>query len=117
VGAEWGSERNGNNFKIKREVFAKLAAAKEDGGAMVHSLRCIGSAALNLCAVATGQQDLYWEGGCWAWDVAAGWCILIEVSSCYFLFFGPLLNGALLRRGIGTREFKREKKKEKKSAC
>ncbi|PQE16165.1 inositol monophosphatase protein [Rutstroemia sp. NJR-2017a BVV2] len=80
VGAEWGSDRSGVNFQIKTEVFKKLCAAKEDGGAMVHSLRCVGSAALNIALVATGQQDVFWEGGCWAWDVAAGWCILVEAG-------------------------------------
>lgn len=47
---------------------------------MVHSIRSLGSAALNLCAVAAGFQDLYWEGGCWAWDVCAGWVILTEAG-------------------------------------
>ncbi|CAI4212586.1 unnamed protein product [Parascedosporium putredinis] len=50
------------------------------GGAMVHSLRSLGSAALNLAAVAAGQLDLFWEGGCFAWDVCAGWCILAEAG-------------------------------------
>lgn len=80
VGAEWGTDRKGNNFEVKNKTFTKLAASKENGGAMVHSLRCMGSAALNLAAVATGQQDIFWEGGCWAWDVAAGWCILVEAG-------------------------------------
>ena len=80
VAAEWGSDRTGVNFDLKAKVFAKLAASKEDGGAMVHSIRCMGSAALNLAAVAAGQLDVYWEGGCWAWDVAAGWCILTEAG-------------------------------------
>ena len=80
VGIEWGSDRSGNNFQLKTKVFAKLAASKEDGGAMVHSLRSMGSAALNLAFVASGQLDAYWEGGCWAWDVAAGWCILNEAG-------------------------------------
>ncbi|KLU85939.1 hypothetical protein MAPG_04958 [Magnaporthiopsis poae ATCC 64411] len=44
-------------------------------GRMCHSLRSMGSAALNLCAVAAGQLDAYWEGGCYAWDVAPGWSI------------------------------------------
>lgn len=65
VAAEWGSDRQGVNFELKSKVFRKLAASKEDGGAMVHSLRCIGSAALNLALVASGQQDIFWEGGCW----------------------------------------------------
>jgi myo-inositol-1(or 4)-monophosphatase len=80
VGVEWGSTRDGPNFEIKAEVFRKLAATKETGGAMAHSMRSLGSAALNLAAVAAGQLDLYWEGGCWAWDVAAGWCILEEAG-------------------------------------
>ena len=80
VSAEWGSDRSGVNFELKSVVFKKLAASKEHGGAMVHNLRCMGSAALNLAAVAAGQLDVYWEGGCWAWDVAAGWCILSEAG-------------------------------------
>jgi len=80
VAAEWGSDRSGVNFDLKVKVFAKLAASKENGGSMVHSLRCMGSAALNLVSVAAGQQDIFWEGGCWAWDVCAGWCILSEAG-------------------------------------
>ncbi|KFY21359.1 hypothetical protein V493_07473 [Pseudogymnoascus sp. VKM F-4281 (FW-2241)] len=80
VSVEWGSDRSGINFDVKVKAFAKLAGSKEQGGAMVHSLRSMGSAALNLVAVAAGQLDVYWEGGCWAWDVAAGWCILEEAG-------------------------------------
>ena len=80
VATEWGSDRSGTNFATKTRVFAKLAASKDEGGAMVHSIRSLGSAALNLAYVAAGQTDVFWEGGCWAWDVAAGWCILVEAG-------------------------------------
>ena len=80
VAVEWGSERNGLNFDIRADVFRRLTASKETGGRMVHSLRSLGSAALNLCAVAAGQCDVYWEGGCYAWDVCAGWAILREAG-------------------------------------
>lgn len=80
IAIEWGSDRSGNDYKVKTETFAKLAAAKEDGGAMVHSLRSLGSAALNLSAVAAGYLDAYWEGGAWAWDYCAGWVILTEAG-------------------------------------
>jgi myo-inositol-1(or 4)-monophosphatase len=80
IAVEWGSDRRGVNFDLKAKVFTKLAAAKEDGGSMVHSLRNLGSAALNIAAVAAGQLDMYWEGGCWAWDVCAGMCILSEAG-------------------------------------
>ncbi|KOS21630.1 Inositol monophosphatase 2 [Escovopsis weberi] len=80
VAVEWGSSRDGPNYELKADVFRRLAATRESGGAMVHSLRSLGSAALNLAAVAAGQMDAYWEGGCWAWDVCAGWCILTEAG-------------------------------------
>ncbi|KAI1402141.1 inositol monophosphatase [Hypoxylon fuscum] len=86
VAIEWGNSRDGVNYEVKTEVFKKLCASKETGGAMVHSLRSLGSAALNLCAVAAGQLDIYWEGGCWAWDVCAGWAILAEAG-------GIMVNG------------------------
>lgn len=86
VAAEWGSSRDGVNYEVKTNVFKKLCASKETGGAMVHSIRSMGSAALNLCAVAAGQLDAYWEGGCWAWDVCAGWAILAEAG-------GIMVNG------------------------
>ncbi|OTB08119.1 hypothetical protein M426DRAFT_317222 [Hypoxylon sp. CI-4A] len=80
VASEWGNSRDGVNFQIKTDVFKKLTASKDTGGAMVHSIRSLGSAALNLCAVAAGSLDLYWEGGCWAWDVCAAWTILAEAG-------------------------------------
>ncbi len=92
VGVEWGSDRQGANFELKAAVFRRLAAAKEAAASpstttpppekhgMVHSMRSLGSAALNFCAVAVGQLDCYWEGGCYAWDVCAGWCILSEAG-------------------------------------
>lgn len=80
VCVEWGSERAGNDYQVKSETFKKLCAKKEDGGAMVHGLRSFGSAALNLCGVASGSLDVYWEAGCWPWDVCAGWVVLTEAG-------------------------------------
>lgn len=80
VAVEWGSDRSGSNYDVKIKTFRKLAADKKEGGAMVHSLKSLGSAALNLCSVAEGTLDIYWEGGCWAWDVCAGMCILKEAG-------------------------------------
>ncbi|KAF2852402.1 inositol monophosphatase [Plenodomus tracheiphilus IPT5] len=80
VAVEWGSDRSGNDFRVKSETFKRLAATKEEGGGMVHGLRSFGSAALNLCGVASGGLDIYWEAGCWAWDVCAGWVILKEAG-------------------------------------
>jgi len=80
VAVEWGSDRTGSNWQTKINTWNRLGRSKDEGGAMVHSARCLGSAALNLCAVAEGHVDIYWEGGCWAWDVCAGWIILTEAG-------------------------------------
>lgn len=80
IAVEWGSDRDGNDYEVKCATFRKLAASKETGGAMVHGMRSLGSAELNLCGVASGHLDVYWENGCWAWDVCAGWVILEEAG-------------------------------------
>ncbi|KAI5194012.1 hypothetical protein AUEXF2481DRAFT_41971 [Aureobasidium subglaciale EXF-2481] len=78
IGIEWGSDREGPNFDLNLKVFTKLASTQATGGHMVNSLRCTGSAAITICRVAAGQQDMFWECGSWIWDVAAAWCILEE---------------------------------------
>jgi myo-inositol-1(or 4)-monophosphatase len=80
IGIEWGSDREGPNFELNLRVFATLARTTTTGGRFVNSLRCTGSAAITICRVAAGQQDAFWECGCWAWDVAAAWCVLTEAG-------------------------------------
>lgn len=77
---EWGSDREGHNYESKLATFRSLSASVDQGGAFVHGFRSMGSAALNLGAVAAGVCDSYWEGGCYAWDVCAGWVILEEAG-------------------------------------
>ncbi|EME82916.1 uncharacterized protein MYCFIDRAFT_36290 [Pseudocercospora fijiensis CIRAD86] len=80
IGIEFGSDREGPNFDLNLKVFSTLARTIGSGGRFVNSLRCTGSAALAICRVAAGQQEAFWECGCWAWDVAAAWCILQEAG-------------------------------------
>ena len=80
IAVEWGSDRQGNDYHVKTATFKRLCASKEAGGAMVHGIRSLGSAELNLCSVAAGHIDVYWETGCYAWDVCAGWVILEEAG-------------------------------------
>lgn len=80
IGIEWGSDREGPNFELNLKVFTTLARTAKTGGRFVNSLRCTGSAAITICRVAAGQQDMFWECGCWVWDVAAAWCILSEAG-------------------------------------
>jgi myo-inositol-1(or 4)-monophosphatase len=52
------------------------------------SLRCDGSAALDLCHVAAGRLDGYWEAGLDAWDMAAGALIVQEAGGTISLKSG-----------------------------
>jgi len=45
-----------------------------------HGLRAMGSAALNMCQVATGGADAYFEFGIHCWDMAAGELIVREAG-------------------------------------
>lgn len=49
----------------------------------VRDIRRIGSAALDLCGVAAGATDAYFEEGVQAWDVAAGGLIAREAGASY----------------------------------
>ncbi|SPO25712.1 related to quinic acid utilisation protein QUTG (inositol-1(or 4)-monophosphatase) [Ustilago trichophora] len=84
VAFEWGSDRRSEILSKKLSSFAKItgdASGGVVGGKMAQGVRSIGSAALNFCAVASGSLDLYWEIGCWAWDVCAGIVIAQEAGA------------------------------------
>ncbi|KAI9050529.1 hypothetical protein LZ554_005690 [Drepanopeziza brunnea f. sp. 'monogermtubi'] len=73
----------GGNMRRKIGSFMNMAAeigGRGGKGGMVHGVRSLGSAALDLAYVASGAFDIWWEGGCWEWDVAAGICILREAG-------------------------------------
>jgi len=85
IAVEWGSDRSKGAIEGKSGSFMRLAgdSAGEEGerverGRMAHSLRSLGSAALNFAMVAQGGLDMYWEIGCWPWDVCAGIVIAQE---------------------------------------
>jgi myo-inositol-1(or 4)-monophosphatase len=54
----------------------------------VQSIRQTGSSALNLCYVAAGRLDGYWERGIAPWDVAAGALIALEAGASVTNFEG-----------------------------
>ncbi|KAK0610530.1 inositol monophosphatase [Bombardia bombarda] len=86
---EWGKDRDdreGGNLRRKVDSFLMMAAAGEGKGdrrgkgGMVHGVRSLGSATMDLAYVAMGAFDIWWEGGCWEWDVAAGIALLREAG-------------------------------------
>ena len=63
LAVEWGSDRARHAINGKSGSFSRLAgnpALGVEGGKMAHSLRSLGSAALNYAMVAQGGLDLYW---------------------------------------------------------
>ena len=68
IGIEVGSDRSKSIMDIKADAYRKLGgnpAEGVEGGRMAHSLRALGTAALNYGMVAQGGLDIYWEIGCW----------------------------------------------------
>lgn len=108
VAIEWGNQRQGPNWQLRSSIAMQLLASKATGGAMAHSIRSSGSAALDFCYVAAGSIDAFWEAGVWLWDVAAGWIILEEaggmIASANPGDFDPTLEGRLY---FGVRAAKR----------
>lgn len=83
---EWGKDRrdipNGNMHR-KVNTFMNMAAEPSGRGGiggMVHGMRSLGSATLDMAYIAMGSTDIFWEGGCWEWDVAAGICLVEEAG-------------------------------------
>lgn len=57
-----------------------------------HGLRCMGSAALNMCSVAAGEADAYYEFGIHCWDMAAAALIVTEAGGIVMDTKGGPLN-------------------------
>lgn len=49
----------------------------------VRDIRRLGSAALDICGVAAGTLDCYFERGLNAWDFAAAWLVLTEAGGTF----------------------------------
>lgn len=72
---EWGKDRRDipdGNLARKIESFVNLASergSRGGKGGMVHGVRSLGSATMDLAYTAMGSVDIWWEGGCWEWLV------------------------------------------------
>lgn len=71
----------GTGFSYSAELRARQAARLPEFLPKVRDLRRAGSAALDLCAVASGQLDAFFEAGMFAWDWAAGGLIATEAGA------------------------------------
>jgi myo-inositol-1(or 4)-monophosphatase len=64
----------------RRERSAELAAVLAKVLAEAQGIRRLGSAALDLCFVACGRFDAYWESRLQPWDTAAGLLVVKEAG-------------------------------------
>ncbi|ESN93519.1 hypothetical protein HELRODRAFT_88652, partial [Helobdella robusta] len=77
VCAEIGSSRDDATLTVKFDNMKKIIEK-------AHGIRCQGSAALNMCYVACGRADAYFEFGPHIWDFAAGEIIVKEAGGVVF---------------------------------
>ncbi len=71
----------GTGFGYRREVRALQGRVVAGLLPQVRDLRRMGSAGLDLCAVADGSLDLYFERGLNPWDLAAGSLVATEAGA------------------------------------
>lgn len=62
----------------------------------VRDIRRVGAAALDLCAVATGRVDAYYERGLQPWDLAAGRLVASEAGAVVAGLHGAAPSGELV---------------------
>jgi len=71
----------GRSLATSLEIFAEFMHRSQ-------AIRRDGSAALDLCYVAAGRFDGFWEGGLHAWDIAAGMLVVSEAGGATTDFAG-----------------------------
>jgi len=74
VNTEFGSSREPERIATIINNMKKIVLAPSRG------IRGLGSAACNICAVAAGQTDAYFETGMHIWDICAAGLILTEAG-------------------------------------
>lgn len=75
-----GSALLATGFSYDRAVRRVQAAVVADLLPRVRDIRRMGAAALDMCHVAAGRVDGYWERGTHVWDIAAGVLIVTEAG-------------------------------------
>jgi myo-inositol-1(or 4)-monophosphatase len=87
-------------FSYDSERRARQAAALVPVLPRVRDIRRVGAAAVDLCSVACGRVDGYYELGLAPWDLAAGGLIAAEAGAIVTDFHGgPATAGAVVAAG------------------
>jgi len=86
INTEFGSSRETGRIQTVVDNMKAVVLAPARG------IRGLGSAACNICAVAAGQTDAYFETGMHIWDIAAAGLILREAGGVITSTDGTELN-------------------------
>jgi len=93
--SEFGSNRSsltvGKKIQSMHNMISKpgnVTWSKKNAG-LVHGIRSLGSAASDILQVAKGEADIFWEIGCWEWDITAALVILRESGGLMVNGNGP----------------------------
>ena len=79
-------------FPYERDKMPEALDLFERFTVLTRGMRRLGSTALDLCYVACGRLDGYYERGIWAWDIAAGSLILEEAGGKVTDYQGGVLD-------------------------
>jgi len=79
----------GTGFSYDRALRREQGRVATEVLVRVRDLRRIGSAALDLCSVAAGRMDGYYESGLYPWDLAAGQLLVTEAGGVVTGLDGP----------------------------
>ncbi|XP_066288605.1 inositol monophosphatase 1-like isoform X2 [Branchiostoma lanceolatum] len=74
--SEFGSSRDKEKMDL---VFSNLGSFLNEKNS-AHGCRLLGSAALDMCQIAIGGGDMYYQYGIHVWDIAAGALIIREAG-------------------------------------
>jgi myo-inositol-1(or 4)-monophosphatase len=91
----------GQEFETEFEIFLKMMKSSR-------GIRRMGSAALDMCLVAEGIFDGFWERGLSPWDMAASSLIASEAGAFVSDYQGKGFNPFLSTIVVGNKKIKRE---------
>ncbi|WP_432543420.1 inositol monophosphatase family protein [Kineococcus sp. SYSU DK002] len=87
-GPELGQALVATGFSYDAQRRSEQAAVLARLLPRVRDLRRVGTASLDLCSVAAGRVDAYYERGLNPWDFAAGWLVAREAGAVVTDFAG-----------------------------
>ena len=83
----------GTGFSYEREIRSRQLRLVAERGDRIRDLRRLGAASLDLCFVAAGRLDAYFETNLQPWDTAAGILIAREAGAIVTDFGGDSVDG------------------------